>query len=80
LPLIFTLGLSLGVLIGMILPLILNLTLLIYGVYLFLIFIGAWKSTQSLAAAILSVPAVLVQLVGYAWGFFLALLRFGQSS
>ena len=80
LPLLFTLGLSLGVLIGMILPLILNLTLLIYGVYLFLIFIGAWKSTQSLAAAILSVPAVLVQLVGYAWGFFLALLRFGQSS
>ena len=80
LPLLFTLGLLSGVLAGMVLPLILNLTLVIYGVYLFLIFIGAWISTQSFAAAILSVPAALVQLVGYAWGFFLALLRFSRSS
>ncbi len=46
-----------------------------YGVYVLFVAIDCFIATQSLRVALLSIPAVLVQMVGYGYGFLKTLLH-----
>jgi GT2 family glycosyltransferase len=48
--------------------------LLCYAVYLFAVFVDAWRTTHNLKVAFLAVPSVLVQMTGYGSGFLKALI------
>lgn len=70
LPLLFTAGWMLGLGTGLIFNPLLILTISIYGLYFLLLFIGSLIETGSFLTSVLSVPSALIQLTGYAWGFF----------
>jgi cellulose synthase/poly-beta-1,6-N-acetylglucosamine synthase-like glycosyltransferase len=75
LPAIFSAGLITGLLLGIFYTTIFYLTLAVYAGYFLLIFTDAWRTTGSMVAGVLSVPAACVQLSGYAYGFISALVR-----
>lgn len=54
-----------------------KVALALYSIHLLLVFIDGLRSTGSLPVALLSVPAALVQLTGYGYGFLRTILRNG---
>lgn len=75
LPSIFSAGLIAGLLLGIFYTPIFYLTLAVYSGYFLLILGDAWRTTGSILAGLLAVPAACVQLSGYAYGFISALVR-----
>ena len=65
---------------GLILSLILFLmsikfALYVYGFYFTIALVLAFKSTLDIIAAILTIPAILIQFLGYGWGFLKAKIK-----
>ena len=68
-PALFFLGLFTIPVMAFIIPEISVLILGVYGIYLAAVFIDSLISTRDLRVAVLSIPAVLVQMIGYGSGF-----------
>lgn len=75
LPLFFSGGWIAGLSAGFIFHPLFDLTVTGYGLYFLILFFTALLETQSMFTALLTIPAALTQLTGYAWGFLRALLR-----
>jgi glycosyltransferase involved in cell wall biosynthesis len=68
-PLLFSVGLVFVPVLAFISSGLFILALSIYVVYLVAIFLDAWYLTRSLGVAFLSIPSVLIQMIGYGSGF-----------
>lgn len=68
-PLIFSLGLVFIPMLAFISSGLFILALSTYVIYLVAIFLDAWYLTRSLSVALLSIPSVLTQMMGYGSGF-----------
>ena len=75
LPLFFSGGWIAGLGSGFIFQPLFEITVTGYTLYFLTLFFTALIQTRSMLTALLTIPAALTQLTGYAWGFLSALLR-----
>lgn len=75
LPFLFTAVWMIGLTVGLVFKPLLYLTISVYGIYFFMLFTGSLIQTGSFLTSILSIPSALIQLTGYAWGFFQAIIN-----
>jgi len=75
-PSLFLLGLASIVPISIFSVSLAVIAILLFLIYLIVIGIDAFRKTNSVSVAVLSIPSALVQLTGYGWGFLKAAFRF----